>query len=174
MLSHFDAQEDHLLDAGDLLYLPPGVGHWGLAEQGDELCQTYSIGLRAPEPRELLAYVAQALLEAAAGERYSDPDLQPAPARAELAPEALKRLLGPLRQVLALSDGMCRARWRVTSPRRRTPSGWRALPRWMKAVLSSGTQRCAGCSTTAREVWSSSSMEKRSRCRLASVSTSWP
>lgn len=106
VLSHFEAWEDHVLDAGDLLYLPPGVGHWGLAEQGDELCQTYSIGLRAPEPRELLAHVAQALLEAAAEERYSDPDLQPAPARAELAPKALKRLLAPLRQVLALSDDM--------------------------------------------------------------------
>ena len=31
---------------GDVLYLPPGVAHWGTARRA---CMTYSIGMRAPD-----------------------------------------------------------------------------------------------------------------------------
>ncbi|MGI9261401.1 MAG: cupin domain-containing protein [Woeseiaceae bacterium] len=35
----------HRAGPGDVLYLPPGIPHWGVAT---ELCVTYSIGCRAP------------------------------------------------------------------------------------------------------------------------------
>lgn len=35
---------------GDILYLPPGIPHWGIAS---EACTTYSIGMRAPTLGEL-------------------------------------------------------------------------------------------------------------------------
>lgn len=41
---------------GDILYLPPGVPHWGLAK---EFCMTYSIGMRAPNLAELHAGAAR-------------------------------------------------------------------------------------------------------------------
>ena len=41
---------------GDVLYVPPGVPHWGIAR---EFCMTYSIGMRAPSLAELNASAAR-------------------------------------------------------------------------------------------------------------------
>ncbi len=38
-------------DEGDVLYLPPRIAHWGVAQNA---CLTYSIGMRAPRRSELL------------------------------------------------------------------------------------------------------------------------
>lgn len=55
---------------GDVLYLPPGVAHWGTATRA---CMTYSIGMRAPD-------------------WYADPDLASAEVQpGYLAPQALRR-----------------------------------------------------------------------------------
>lgn len=50
VLRQFQADQEWLLEPGDILYLPPGVPHWGIAEGA---CQTWSVGLRAPAWREL-------------------------------------------------------------------------------------------------------------------------
>lgn len=59
ILAHFEPEQDYLLNPGDMLYLPPGWAHDGVAE-GE--CITYSIGFRVPERaelgRELLARLA--------------------------------------------------------------------------------------------------------------------
>ena len=52
ILANFKAQQEWLLEPGDMLYLPPGWGHEGVAEGGD--CMTASIGFRAPTAAELL------------------------------------------------------------------------------------------------------------------------
>jgi 50S ribosomal protein L16 3-hydroxylase len=51
MLRHFAPEHEWLLEAGDMLYLPPGWGHDGVAVGGD--CMTASIGFRAPRADEL-------------------------------------------------------------------------------------------------------------------------
>jgi 50S ribosomal protein L16 3-hydroxylase len=51
ILSRFEPQHDWLLEPGDLLYLPPGWGHDGVADGGD--CVTCSVGFRAPAADEL-------------------------------------------------------------------------------------------------------------------------
>ena len=56
MLTAFTPEEDHVLEVGDLLYLPPGWGHDGVAVGPD--CMTASIGYRTPAAEEL----ARALL----------------------------------------------------------------------------------------------------------------
>lgn len=62
ILQHFEAEEEWLLEPGDMLYLPPGWGHDGVA---DGECMTASIGFRAP-PREVLGReVLQRVLDAA-------------------------------------------------------------------------------------------------------------
>ena len=48
----FVPDEEWLLEPGDMLYLPPGVAHWGVAEGP---CFTYSIGFLAPSHEELVA-----------------------------------------------------------------------------------------------------------------------
>ena len=50
LLEPFGATSTYFAGEGDVLYLPPGVPHWGIAE---DLCVTYSIGMRAPSKTEL-------------------------------------------------------------------------------------------------------------------------
>lgn len=45
LLREFDHGETRLASKGDVLYLPPGIAHWGTARRA---CITYSIGMRAP------------------------------------------------------------------------------------------------------------------------------
>ncbi len=54
ILKNFNTEEEWVLDAGDMLYLPPQIAHWGIAQSMDgEDCMTYSIGFRAPKHQEL-------------------------------------------------------------------------------------------------------------------------
>jgi len=62
MLAGFKATEDWLLEPGDMLYLPPGWGHDGIA---DGECLTASIGFRAPAAGGLAADALQRLADAA-------------------------------------------------------------------------------------------------------------
>lgn len=50
LLSEFEGYEDVDVTEGDVLYLPPGVAHWGTAKRA---CMTYSIGMRAPQISDL-------------------------------------------------------------------------------------------------------------------------
>ncbi|WP_066259295.1 JmjC domain-containing protein [Hydrogenophaga flava] len=52
ILSNFEPEQEHLLNPGDMLYLPPRWAHDGIAV-GDD-CMTYSVGFRVP-PRGGLA-----------------------------------------------------------------------------------------------------------------------
>jgi 50S ribosomal protein L16 3-hydroxylase len=54
ILKNFDTAQEWLLEAGDMLYLPPQLAHWGIAvSDGKVDCMTYSIGFRAPKNQEL-------------------------------------------------------------------------------------------------------------------------
>ena len=73
ILAHFQAQEEYLLQAGDMLYLPPGYAHEGVA-MGP--CMTCSIGFRAPAlislGAELMQHIADAVLLEPAGHGEGD------------------------------------------------------------------------------------------------------
>ena len=92
ILASFVPQEEYVLDAGDMLYLPPRFAHDGIA-QGE--CQTYSIGFRAPGrgelARELLQRVAENADEVAGSALYRDPGA-PATAAPGAVPPGLQRL----------------------------------------------------------------------------------
>lgn len=54
ILQHFETAQEWLLEAGDMLYLPPHLAHWGIAVSDVKAdCMTYSIGFRAPKNQEL-------------------------------------------------------------------------------------------------------------------------
>ena len=103
ILADFRATEEWVLEPGDMLYLPPGCAHEGVAE-GE--CMTYSIGFRAPSATEL----ARGLLEHMADsiERigmYTDPDLRPVHAAAALPDDYIDRavrLIGRLQPTRAM------------------------------------------------------------------------
>jgi 50S ribosomal protein L16 3-hydroxylase len=75
MLARFEPAQEWLLEAGDMLYLPPEWAHDGAAVGSD--CMTASIGFRAPRADELaqslLARLADAPDEPAQALRYRDP-----------------------------------------------------------------------------------------------------
>ena len=50
---------DEILGPGDLLYVPPGLGHHGVAQSE---CLTYSVGFRAPSLGHILEQVVDAVL----------------------------------------------------------------------------------------------------------------
>jgi 50S ribosomal protein L16 3-hydroxylase len=101
ILADFQPEQEFLLEAGDMLYLPPRYAHDGVA-QGE--CMTYSIGFRAPDQVELaqslLQGMAEQLADVMASKRYRDPGqaaaAHPAQIPAELqafAQEALHQAL---------------------------------------------------------------------------------
>ena len=60
ILNNFTSEQTYLATPGDILYLPPGVAHHGIA---DDFSVTCSIGFRAPTDIELLtAYVDEQVL----------------------------------------------------------------------------------------------------------------
>lgn len=74
VLKEFSSQQEWVLEPGDILYLPPGVAHWGVS-QGE--CMTYSVGCRAPSEQEMVADFTDYLLQHIPGHlHYLDPPLE--------------------------------------------------------------------------------------------------
>ncbi|QYF92157.1 cupin domain-containing protein [Massilia sp. PAMC28688] len=97
ILSGFVAEEEFVLEPGDMLYLPPHYAHDGVAE-GD--CMTYSIGFRSPAYQEL----GEAFLQFMADSidlpgRYADPQLEPAKHSAEIPRHMLSTIAEELNKV---------------------------------------------------------------------------
>lgn len=73
ILSDFQQQDEWILEPGDMLYLPPRLAHYGIAE--DE-CMTWSVGFRAPSHAEVITHFTDFLAQHLSDEqRYSDADL---------------------------------------------------------------------------------------------------
>lgn len=102
-LQVFEPDHEWLLEPGDMLYLPPGVPHDGVAFGGP--CLTISLGMRAPSQAELTGDLADYLAERLPDElRYSDPDLAPAKSAGEIDRAALARLKQALPFAAALDE----------------------------------------------------------------------
>jgi 50S ribosomal protein L16 3-hydroxylase len=86
VLERFAPDEEWVLEAGDMLYLPPGVAHHGVALSE---CLTWSIGFRAPSDAELVEGFLDYLRDRPppAGQ-YRDPGAAPSRHPAEI-PEAM-------------------------------------------------------------------------------------
>ena len=73
IIKDFTAESEWILEAGDMLYLPANVAHYGI---GLEDCMTFSIGFRAPSHADLLtSFVDDHISELNDNLRYKDPDL---------------------------------------------------------------------------------------------------
>lgn len=108
LLANFEVAEEWVLEPGDILYLPPGIAHNGVAV-GDG-CMTYSIGFRAPSRSELIAHWCDHLLgDAQEDDRYVDPDLQVANNPGEISEQAIAGLLAMITE--KLRDPTAFARW---------------------------------------------------------------
>ncbi len=91
LLADFSASEEWILEAGDILYVPPRIAHRGTAVGND--CMTYSIGFRAPSRAELVANWAEDLAHGLQDQdRYTDPGLAKQDNPGEIGEEAIARL----------------------------------------------------------------------------------
>ncbi len=61
LLENFELTQSFSCTAGDVLYIPPGVAHWGTADDDD--CMTFSLGFRAPRQSDLLSRLCDQALE---------------------------------------------------------------------------------------------------------------
>jgi 50S ribosomal protein L16 3-hydroxylase len=116
--------EEYLAEPGDIVYIPPGVGHWGIAE-GE--CMTFSIGFRAPSAAETLQELTDRICpNTAEKHRYQDSDAliqyhQDHQRTHELAPEAIAQFRRLMNETL--TDEVI-SQWlgcRVTSTEQRLP-----------------------------------------------------
>lgn len=95
MIDNFEPTEIYELEPGDMLYLPPGVPHNGIAI---EPCLTFSFGFLAPSRAEVISDFANWYESKYGVIRYSDPDLVGGHAPGLIAPSDLNRLLRLIRE----------------------------------------------------------------------------
>jgi 50S ribosomal protein L16 3-hydroxylase len=82
ILKHFKHTSEWVLEAGDMLYLPPHWAHHGIAETDE--CVTWSVGFRAPTWQEMLESYLDVLQDQLTidvtkkGERFTDAKREPA------------------------------------------------------------------------------------------------
>jgi 50S ribosomal protein L16 3-hydroxylase len=101
LLREFAPTHDWILQPGDMLYLPPGVPHHGVAV---DPCLTFSIGMRAPSSAELVGdYLDNLIADADESMRYHDPDLAPPKDPNEIDAAAMARAVEAL-NALRLND----------------------------------------------------------------------
>ena len=135
VLASFTPEKEWLLEPGDMLYLPPGVAHHGVAEGP---CFTYSIGFLAPSHSDLvqyfLGYLGERLADGIDGEAlYGDPDLRPPRNPLDIGDAMVDRVAAVLPRIhwdrADVADFLGRfltrpaVRVRFTPPRRRLDPG---------------------------------------------------
>ncbi len=99
ILQNFTATDEWILEPGDMLYLPPGVAHYGVAL--DE-CMTFSIGFRAPAHAELLGgFIDDLVAGLDETQRYADPQLELQKNPGEITHRALAQVRDILQQAMA-------------------------------------------------------------------------
>lgn len=110
ILKRFEAEYSWDLQPGDMLYLPPGVAHHGVA-LGE--CMTISIGFRAATSAQLFHAFTESLLEHRQAQLeqtfYQDPKLEPSPFPGEIDAKALLRARQQL--LAAMEQGLNDPSW---------------------------------------------------------------
>lgn len=101
LLATFNASQTFDLSPGDILYLPPGVPHHGVAI-GDD-CTTWSVGFRAPALADIVNEFSELLASELPPSRYTDPKLQVA-TPGEISGESIARFGQLWRDATQLTD----------------------------------------------------------------------
>lgn len=136
LLADFHADRTMQLKAGDILYLPPGFAHHGIARE--EPCMTWSVGFRAPNAEEMLPSILRYLCDnstEALTSRFTD-QKRPAATRPGVISDAdISNLRTLVRRALAADDAtldLCIGRFLTESVDDGTdnlpePEDWRSI-----------------------------------------------
>jgi 50S ribosomal protein L16 3-hydroxylase len=149
ILADFEVSDEWVLEPGDMLYLPPGVAHYGVA---DGNCMTYSIGFRAPSDRELLtAYAEFAASQLPADQRYTDPGLKAQAQTGEIGGSARRQVRSIIRSLAddpaLIDDWLGRfltetGPWGAPRPPRRALDATEFSARWARRRKLWRSDRC--------------------------------
>ncbi len=97
ILRDFRIEQEWVLEAGDMLYLPPHCAHNGIAEDD---CMTYSIGFRTPAYQELAEQFLVYLQDRIEVEgMYADPDLKSQQHPSEIGSAMLRQVEQAIKKV---------------------------------------------------------------------------
>jgi 50S ribosomal protein L16 3-hydroxylase len=115
ILEDFEVEQEWLLQPGDMLYVPPGIAHWGVAQTPG---LTFSIGFRSPNLADMLGELAMDIGEQPNTPHYVDPPLEPSMASDEINPvfvaQAKQQLLALIDDDALIADWFARY---MTSPK---------------------------------------------------------
>lgn len=107
VLTEFDVQEDWVLNPGDILYVPPGLAHWGTAV-GESI--TYSVGFRAPSHQDIVLDFSQEVASKIEEDnRYQDQFLTANKNAGEITGDAIEQLKHILQTYM--QDEQALAQW---------------------------------------------------------------
>ncbi|MEH6443594.1 MAG: cupin domain-containing protein [Oceanospirillaceae bacterium] len=99
LLANWKAENTVTLNPGDMLYLPPKVGHNGIATSDD--CTTYSVGFRAPSHSEILLNFSDFVAHDLSAElRYKDQGLTVQTHTAQITPKSISHVKDILQQYI--------------------------------------------------------------------------
>lgn len=96
ILQAFEVVDEWVLHPGDMLYLPPGISHWGVAEND---CLTYSIGFRSPSLTDMLDDLTTELMTQGNSCYYRDPPLTSGMATEAIDPGFIEQVQAMLREL---------------------------------------------------------------------------
>ncbi len=102
ILEEFSTTREWLVEPGDLLYLPPGLPHYGVA-RGQ--CMSISVGLRAPADHELIGDLADEIAARChESQRVTDRERAPTTQPGQLSKSDRAAVRKHLRSIVALDD----------------------------------------------------------------------
>jgi 50S ribosomal protein L16 3-hydroxylase len=146
ILKRFKAEDGWVLEPGDMLYVPPGVGHRGITVKSDaDIALTYSVGFRAPSTADLLSALLSRTLRQEPPTLFSDSGRTVVKDPGELSPIDLSRLKEfLLRQIGAPGDEA----WPLAAGEAVTSGGTGRAPA-ARVTLKAVARRLAGGATVA-------------------------
>ena len=100
IMDRFKVEEEFILEPGDMLYLPPHVGHHGISLSDD--CMTYSFGYRSYQAQEMWESFGDYLSEQNLRPKlYQDPNWKALQATSLISPTAWQNAKQLMQQLLA-------------------------------------------------------------------------
>ncbi len=117
ILADFEPEQEWITQAGDLLYLPPGIPHYGVAL---EPAMTWSLGMRAPALADLVTAHAEQIADTLPADALlRDPELPPSENPWQLSPEHIDLFRNHLHALLQQPENVWATwlgRWLTGSP----------------------------------------------------------
>ncbi|STX50784.1 cupin [Legionella busanensis] len=108
IMKQFNIEQEIILHEGDMLYLPPHIGHYGIALSND--CMTYSFGYRSYTSSEMWDNLSEYLLEHKKNDLlYNDPSWSNLKAPGEIPKQAFQQAQKLLKTVL--TDDVLLGQW---------------------------------------------------------------